>query len=148
MQGCLQQKQSPKASAHPLLCKVLLSWGGSAPEHSSSPLVLRLCLLLSQVVTPLTTPDHQGDHGQGEEHGDEDEDGERVVRRVRPQHLLHGAVGEEVLVYADDVALHQGVGPVAVDILGLFLRAEGEDVVLTGERQRGRRGERLEENLF
>lgn len=38
-----------------------------------------------------------------------------------------------MLVYADDVALHQWVGPVAVQDLGLFLRAEGEEVVLSDE---------------
>lgn len=38
-----------------------------------------------------------------------------------------------MLVYADDVALHQRVGPVAVDDLGLGLCAEGEEVVLADE---------------
>lgn len=38
-----------------------------------------------------------------------------------------------MLVYADDVALHQWVGPVAVDILGLFLCAACEEVVLPDE---------------
>lgn len=36
-------------------------------------------------------------------------------------------------MYADNVALHQWIGPVAVDHVGLCLRAEGEEVVLTDE---------------
>lgn len=36
-----------------------------------------------------------------------------------------------MLVYADDVALHLRIGPVAVHNLGLCLRAECEEVVLT-----------------
>lgn len=40
---------------------------------------------------------------------------------------------KKVLVYVDDVALHQRIGPVAVDDLGLCLCAEGEEVVLTDE---------------
>lgn len=47
--------------------------------------------------------------------------------------MLQGAVGEKVLVYVDDVALYQRVGPVAADDVGLCLRAEGEAVVLTDE---------------
>lgn len=89
--------------------------------------------LLGQEIAPLAAPDHQSDHGQGEENGNEDERGERVVRRVEPHHLLYGAVGEKVLVYADDVALYQRVGPVAVDDLGPVLGAEGEVVVLSGK---------------
>lgn len=46
-----------------------------------------------------------------------------------------------MLVYADDVALYQRVGPVAVDIYGLLLRAVGEDVVLTGEKNGWKREE-------
>lgn len=88
---------------------------------------------LRQDVTPLATPDHQGNHGQCEENGDKDEDGQHVVRRVHQHLLVDGAVGEKVLVYADDVALYQRVGPVAVHPLGLFLRAQSEEVVLTGE---------------
>lgn len=38
-----------------------------------------------------------------------------------------------MLVYADDVALHQRIGPVAADELRLCLRAVGEEVVLTDE---------------
>lgn len=41
-----------------------------------------------------------------------------------------------MLVYADDVALYQWVGPVAADVMGLCLCAEGEDVVLTVEKVR------------
>lgn len=88
---------------------------------------------LSQDVTPLAAPDHQANHGQGEENGDKDEDGERVIRGIDPHLLLYGAVGKKVLVYADDVALHQRIGPVAVDNVGLGLCAEGEEVVLTDE---------------
>lgn len=102
-------------------------------EVPSAPLSPKNHTPSSQDVAPLATPDHQGDHGQGEENGDEDEDGQRVVGRVHPDHLLHGAVGEKVLVYADDVALYQRVGPVAVDIEGLCFRAEGEEMVLTDE---------------
>lgn len=93
-----------------------------------------------QEVTPLAAPDHKGDHGQGEEHRDEDEDGERLVGRVHVHHLPVGAVGEKVLVYADDVALHQRVGPVAVHQVGLDLRALSEAVVLTGDRRTRVRG--------
>lgn len=53
-----------------------------------------------------------------------------------------------MLVYADDVALHQRIGPVAVDGLGLCLCADGEDVVLTGENNGRKRREGLEENQF
>lgn len=95
-------------------------------------------LLLGQDVTPLATPHHHSDHGQREENRDEDEQDERVVGRVLPHNLLYGAVGEEVLVYVDYVSLHQGVGPVAVDDVGLCLCAEGEEVVLAGETK-GRR---------
>lgn len=42
-----------------------------------------------------------------------------------------------MLVYADDVALHQRIGPVAADEGGLCLRALGEEVVLTGEKNNG-----------
>lgn len=42
--------------------------------------------------------------------------------------MLNGAVGEKVLVYADDVALYQRVWPVAVHKLGLCLCAECEEV--------------------
>ncbi|TNN57594.1 hypothetical protein EYF80_032196 [Liparis tanakae] len=52
---------------------------------------VHLPLLLSQNITPLAAPDHQGDHGQCEENGDEDEDGQRVFGRVHPHHLVHGA---------------------------------------------------------
>lgn len=46
-----------------------------------------------------------------------------------------------MLVYADDVALHQRVGPVAVeDVVCLCLCAEGEEVVLTGGKKGGREG--------
>lgn len=88
---------------------------------------------LCQDVTPLATPDHQGDHGQREKNGDEDEDGQHVVRRVHQHLVVDGAVGEKVLVYADDVALYQRVGPIAVHPLRLFLCAQREEVVLTGE---------------
>lgn len=50
-----------------------------------------------------------------------------------------------MLVYADNVALYQRVGPVAVDDAGLCLCAEGEEVVLTEEKDRKKRI-RLEEN--
>lgn len=50
-----------------------------------------------------------------------------------------------MLVYADDVALHQGIGPVAVDILGLILCTEGEEVVLTEETDKRRGLETLSE---
>lgn len=99
-----------------------------------------------QDVAPLAAPDHEGDHGQGEEDRDEDEHGERVVGRVHEHHLLVGAVGEEVLVYADDVALHQRVGPVAVHQAGLGLRAQREEVVLAGDGETGMRGQ-SQENL-
>lgn len=97
---------------------------------------------LSQDVTPLAAPDHQANHGQGEENGDEDEDGEGVVRGIQPHRLVNGAVGKKVLVYVDDVALHQRIGPVAVDDLGLCLCAEGEEVVLTEEKDRRRKCKR------
>lgn len=41
-------------------------------------------------------------------------------------------------MYADDVALHQRIGPVAVDVLGLWLCAEGEEVVLPEETDKRR----------
>ena len=44
-----------------------------------------------------------------------------------------------MLVYADDVALHQRIRPVAVDRVGLILCAEGEEVVFTVEADRRRR---------
>lgn len=49
-----------------------------------------------------------------------------------------------MLVYADDVALYQWIGPVTVDHLGFCLCAQGEQVVLTKERERvgGKRKER------
>lgn len=94
-----------------------------------------------QDVTPLAAPDHKGDHGQSEENRDEDEDGERLVGGVHVHHLPVGAVGEKVLVYADDVALHQRVGPVAVHHFGLYLCALSEAVVLTGDRKTRVRGE-------
>lgn len=90
--------------------------------------------ILSQDVAALTAPHHQCNHSQGEEDRDEDEDGECVIWRVHQDHPLQGAVGEEVLVDADDVALHQRVGPVAVDAPGVGLCAQREDVVLTVER--------------
>lgn len=101
---------------------------------------------LSQDVAPLAAPDHQPNHSQGEENWDKDEDRERVIRGIDPHPLLYGAVGKKVLVYADDVALHQRIGPVAVDDLGLGLCAEGEEVVLTEERDRQRRCKRVEES--
>lgn len=103
------------------------------PSSSSSP-------SSGQDVAPLAAPDHQGDHGQGEEDRDQDEDGERVVGRVHVHHLPVGALGEKVLVYADDVALHQRVGPVAVHQAGLGLRAQGEEVVLSGDGKTRIRG--------
>lgn len=96
--------------------------------------------ILSQDVASLAAPHHQRDHGQGEEDRDEDEDGECVIRRVHQDHPLQGAVGEEVLVDPDDVALHQRVGPVAVDALGVGLRAQREKVVLTAERAEEHKG--------
>lgn len=50
-----------------------------------------------------------------------------------------------MLVYVDNVSLHQGIGPVAVDDVGLRLCAEGEVVILTGEedgkkREKGLKG--------
>ncbi len=90
---------------------------------------------LGQNVAPLAAPDHQHHHGQREEDGDEDEEHERVVRRV-DEHVLQAAVGEEVLVDADDEVLHRRVRPEAADALGVHLRAEGEDVILSEERSR------------
>lgn len=107
----------------------------------------RVPLLLSQDIAPLAAPDYQGDHRQREEHGDEDQNGQRVVRRIHPHHFLNSAVGEKVLVYADDVALDQRIGPVAGHSLGLLLCAEREEVVFTEEEHERRRRERLEENL-
>lgn len=95
-------------------------------------------LHLSQNITPLAAPDHQRNHSQCEENGDENKDGQCVIRWVHPHHLRSATVGEKVLVYADDVALHQWIGPVAVHLVGLCLRAECEDVVLTVEKK-GRR---------
>lgn len=103
--------------------------------------VLRHPLAFSgQDIAPLAAPDHQGDHGQGEENRDEDEDGECIVGRVHKHHLSVGAVGEKVLVYANDVALHQWVGPVAVHEAGLCFCAQSEEVVLTEDRKRRMRG--------
>lgn len=51
-----------------------------------------------------------------------------------------------MLVYVDDVALHQRVGPVAVDVVGLCLCAEGEVVVLTREEGGKKREKGLEQN--
>ncbi len=51
-----------------------------------------------------------------------------------------------MLVYADDVSLHQRIGPVAVDDVGLCLCAECEEVVLTGENNGRKIREGLEEN--
>lgn len=100
-------------------------------------------LLLSQDVTPLAAPDHQGNHGKCEENRDEDEDGNRVIRRVHQHHLLVGAVGEKVLVYADDVALHQGIGPVTVHGMRLIFCAKCEYVVLTEEEKREEEKEKI-----
>lgn len=90
---------------------------------------------LGQDVAALAAPDHQRHHGQREEDGDEDEEGELVVRRVGEHHLLRCAVGEEVSVDADDEALHLRVRPEAADALGVDLRAGGEDVILSEETQ-------------
>lgn len=89
---------------------------------------------LGQDVAPLAAPHHQHHHGQREEDGDEDEEGERVVRRVDEHRVIQAAVGEEVLVDADDEALHRWVRPEAADALGVLLCAGGEDVVLSEER--------------
>lgn len=89
--------------------------------------------VLGQEIAPLTAPHHQHHHGQREEDGDEDEEGERVVRRVDEHRVLQAAVGEEVFVDADDEALHRWVRPEASDALGVHLRAEGEDVILSDE---------------
>lgn len=51
-----------------------------------------------------------------------------------------------MLVYADDEALHQGIGPVAVDNVGLRLCAEREEVVLTGEKNARKKRKRFIEN--
>lgn len=99
------------------------------PLRYSSP------LLLCQDVIPLAAPDHEGDHGQREENGDEDEDGQHVIRRVHPDLLIVGAVGEKVLVYLDHVALYQWVGPIAVHVPGLLLCTVSELVVFTGEEK-------------
>ena len=69
-----------------------------------------------------------------------------MVWRFRQYPLLRGAVGEKVFVYADDVALHQRIGPVAVDNARLCLCAVCEDVVLTEEEDGKKRGKGLEEN--
>lgn len=45
-----------------------------------------------------------------------------------------------MLVYADDVALHQWVGPVAVHEVGLCFCAQSEEVVLAEDRKRRMRG--------
>lgn len=97
------------------------------------PYPYSLSFLLCQNVIPLATPDNEGDHGQREENGDEDEDGQRVIWWVHPDLLIIGAVGEKVLVYLDHVALYQWVGPVAVHLPGLVLCAVSELVVFTGE---------------
>ena len=102
---------------------------------------------LGQVIAPLAAPHHQGNHGHSEEHRDEDEGGERVLRRVHPIHQIRAAVEEKVLVYVDYVALHQRIGPVAVGDLGLCLRAVGEEVVLTGEEEGKKRMKGLEQLL-
>lgn len=99
------------------------------------PLPYPSSLLLCQNVIPLAAPDDEGDHGQREENGDEDEGGQRVIRRVHEDLLIVGAVGEKKLVYLDHVALHQRVGPVAVHLPGLLLRAVSELVVFTGEEK-------------
>lgn len=91
--------------------------------------------LLGQNVTPLAAPDNQGDHRQREENRDKDEDGQRVIGWVHPDLLVVGAVGEKVLVYLDHVALDERIGPVAVDLPGLLLRAVSELVVFAGEEK-------------
>lgn len=93
-----------------------------------------------QDIAPLAAPNHEGDHSQGEENRDEDEDGECIVGGIHKHHLFVGAVREKVLVYADDVALHQWVGPVAVHEVGLCFCAQSEDVVLAEDRKRRIRG--------
>lgn len=101
----------------------------------SSSVHFFVLLHLCQDVTPLATPDNQGDHGQCEENRDEDEDGQRVIWWVHPDLLIIGAVGEKVLVYLDHVALDQRVGPVAVHLPGLLLCTVSELVVLTREEE-------------
>lgn len=110
------------------------------PHKQEQQVYLHPAAFSGQDIAPLAAPDHEGDHGQGEENRDEDEDGERIVGRVHKHHLSVGAVGEKVLVYADDVALHQWVGPVAVKEAGLGLCAQGEEVVLAEDRKRRMRG--------
>lgn len=43
--------------------------------HQLSFILFHISLLLSQDITPLAAPDHQGNHSQCEENRDEDEDG-------------------------------------------------------------------------
>lgn len=88
---------------------------------------------LRQNVASFTAPDHERHHSQREEHGHEDEQSQRVVRRVHVNHLLHRTVGEEMFVDVDDEMFYHRIGPEASDAARVYLGAVREDVVLAYE---------------
>lgn len=83
-----------------------------------------------QNVASFTAPDHQRHHSQREEDGHEDEQSQRVVRRVHVNHALQRTVGEEVFVDVDDEMFYHRIGPEASDAARVYLSAIREDVVL------------------
>lgn len=94
---------------------------------------------LCQNVASFTAPDHQHHHSQGEEHGNEDEQSQRVVRRVLVNGILRRTVGEEVFVDVDDEMFYHWIWPEASDAVRVYLCAIREDVVLAENTTRNKR---------